>query len=351
MSQPLTNLGLYGDFSICDKDIISGLNANFQLLDNLVQLAFNGIVAELPEDPVEGDKYILSTDDSINLWNGTEWIMYPAQEGYIGYNKGDGLIYFFDGDEWVPVPAYTISFDNTGTGLTSTNLQDAIEELKIIIDGVTAPSAISVTYNNATSGLVATNVQDAIDEVVQDIDDDIMPRLVPTGTILMWSASSTPSNYLPCDGSAVSRATYSSLFSLIGTTYGVGDGSTTFNIPNFQGLVPRGVGSQVVNTRTKTGPSLGAVQEDQMQRITGSLDSRSGNNTQNAPSNFDTSNVSGAFSKTNIGSGLVGAATTTNFPRAAFGFDSATSPGARASSTTNGETRVSSIGINFIIKT
>jgi len=61
-----------------------------------------------------------------------------------------------------------------------------------------------------------------------------------TGTILSWSDSSIPSGFLECDGSAVSRSTYSALFAVIGTTYGAGDGSTTFNVPDLQDNVPVG---------------------------------------------------------------------------------------------------------------
>ena len=55
-----------------------------------------------------------------------------------------------------------------------------------------------------------------------------------TGTIIPWSTGTAPSGYLPCDGAAVSRSTYSALFAIIGTTYGAGDGSSTFNIPDLQ---------------------------------------------------------------------------------------------------------------------
>ena len=54
----------------------------------------------------------------------------------------------------------------------------------------------------------------------------------PVGIILPYASSGTPSGFLYCDGSAVSRTTYSALYAKIGTTYGSGDGSTTFNIPN-----------------------------------------------------------------------------------------------------------------------
>lgn len=66
---------------------------------------------------------------------------------------------------------------------------------------------------------------------------------VLTGSILMWPTSSAPSGYLLCNGSAVSRTTYAALYALIGSTYGSGDGSTTFNIPNFVNSMPIGVGS------------------------------------------------------------------------------------------------------------
>ena len=55
---------------------------------------------------------------------------------------------------------------------------------------------------------------------------------VNTGLILPWSDSSIPSGFLECNGSAVSRTTYSGLFAVVGTNYGIGDGSTTFNIPD-----------------------------------------------------------------------------------------------------------------------
>jgi microcystin-dependent protein len=61
-----------------------------------------------------------------------------------------------------------------------------------------------------------------------------------TGTILAWTDTSVPSGFLECDGSAVSRSTYSGLFAVIGTTYGAGNGSTTFDLPDLQDNVPVG---------------------------------------------------------------------------------------------------------------
>jgi microcystin-dependent protein len=61
-----------------------------------------------------------------------------------------------------------------------------------------------------------------------------------TGTILPWSAASLPSGFLECAGADVSRTTYSALFAVIGTTYGAGDGSTTFGLPDLADNVPVG---------------------------------------------------------------------------------------------------------------
>jgi microcystin-dependent protein len=61
-----------------------------------------------------------------------------------------------------------------------------------------------------------------------------------TGTIVPWSAASLPSGFLECNGQTVSRSTYSALFAIIGTTYGAGDGSTTFLVPDLADNVPVG---------------------------------------------------------------------------------------------------------------
>lgn len=66
---------------------------------------------------------------------------------------------------------------------------------------------------------------------------------LPIGIILPFSDDTIPEGYMICDGSAISRTTYSTLFSVIGTTYGVGDGSTTFNLPNLKGRIPVGYDS------------------------------------------------------------------------------------------------------------
>lgn len=62
----------------------------------------------------------------------------------------------------------------------------------------------------------------------------------PAGSVMQYAGSSAPSGWLLADGTAVSRTTYAALYAVIGTTYGVGDNSTTFNLPNLKGKVPVG---------------------------------------------------------------------------------------------------------------
>lgn len=79
------------------------------------------------------------------------------------------------------------------------------------------------------------------------------PFVIPVGVIFPYSAASAPSGYLLCDGTAISRTTYSTLFAIVGTSYGVGDGSTTFNVPDMQGNVPVGKGGSGVTDIGDTG--------------------------------------------------------------------------------------------------
>ena len=70
----------------------------------------------------------------------------------------------------------------------------------------------------------------------------------PTGAVMMWTTTTAPTGWLECNGAAVSRTTYATLFALVGTTFGTGDGSTTFNLPQTQRQVIVGRGGSVVNS-------------------------------------------------------------------------------------------------------
>ncbi|MBP3765976.1 MAG: tail fiber protein [Bacilli bacterium] len=73
---------------------------------------------------------------------------------------------------------------------------------------------------------------------------------IPVGTVISYTTSTVPEGYLECNGQEVSRTEYAALFEKIGTTYGAGDGSTTFKVPDLRGEFIRGAGT---NSRTTQG--------------------------------------------------------------------------------------------------
>lgn len=139
MSVPLPNLGLLGDFQICDKDIVQGLNQNFELIDTLLQLSIVDIVGVLPVSAAEGERYILTTDNSINQWDGAAWVSTQAQYGFMAYVQSQNALYAYNNTDWVNLASINITYDNTTSLLVATNVQGAIDELKSIIDGATTP--------------------------------------------------------------------------------------------------------------------------------------------------------------------------------------------------------------------
>jgi len=81
--------------------------------------------------------------------------------------------------------------------------------------------------------------------------------LLPAGTIIGWSSGRTPAGCLRCDGTAYSRSAYSRLFTEIGTSWGAGDGVTTFNVPDLRRRFPLGVGSSGFPLGTTEGRAEG----------------------------------------------------------------------------------------------
>ena len=129
-------------------------------------------------------------------------------------------------------------------------------------------------------------VNDAVDEdlwggQLNTNMDTIDDRLVPTGSVISFAGTTAPNaDWLLCDGAAVSRTTFATLFALISTSFGIGDGSTTFNVPDLRGRAAIGLdnlGSSSANRITDTNAdslnSTGGGDEDDTSTITGSVTS------------------------------------------------------------------------------
>jgi len=126
-----------------------------------------------------------------------------------------------------------------------------------IDNNVVTPAKLSRT---GTAGQVLTSNGPDADPSYQSMSG------VPAGSVLWFAADAAPSGYLKANGAAISRSTYSDLFDAIGTTFGAGDDSTTFNLPDLRGEFLRGWddGRGVDASR-----ELGSLQADALQNITG----------------------------------------------------------------------------------
>ena len=88
--------------------------------------------------------------------------------------------------------------------------------------------------------------------------DKLTPYLVPVGTVLLYCGELVPPGFLECDGSTPNRLDYPNLFAILGTTFGRGDGATTFGLPDLRGRAPIGAGLGDNLTTRDLGDTLGA---------------------------------------------------------------------------------------------
>ena len=164
----------------------------------------------------------------------------------------------------------------------------------------------SAPATEAVAGIVELATQQEADAGT-DTQRAMTPALVarvavPTGMIMAFGGSSAPTGYLACDGAAVSRSTYDTLFGVIGTTYGAGDGSATFNLPNFRGRF--GIGSSGTRPLGRTGG------QENVTLTRGQLPSHShGDGTLRTTSAGSHSHSSGSYSATSAGSHIHGPGT------------------------------------------
>lgn len=112
------------------------------------------------------------------------------------------------------------------------------QEIDDTISAIVAAGAPNASTTVKGISKLSTAPADPADPIAVGDND---PRLtVPAGFINLWSTATAPTGWLLCNGSAVSRTTYADLFAVIGETYGVGDGSTTFNVPDLRSRFPLG---------------------------------------------------------------------------------------------------------------
>ena len=165
---------------------------------------------------------------------------------------------------------------------------------------------------------------------------------VPAGSVVQFAMNTAPTGWLKANGAAVSRTTYATLFAAINTTFGSGDGSTTFNLPDLRGEFLRGWDD---GRGVDSGRAFGSAQLDQMQKITGNIVGQAFTVNTGA-----SSSASGALSIGSDPAATVSRTAVAGRGWNGIGLDTSTSPNARVSSTTSGETRARNIALLACIK-
>jgi microcystin-dependent protein len=179
------------------------------------------------------------------------------------------------------------------------------------------------------------------------------------GEIRMWPTGTPPTGWLLCNNQAVSRTvTYDALFAVIGTTYGVGDGSTTFNVPDFRGRLPVGAGTGDASDATafaladKDGTETHVITEAELDAHThgaGSLAPDSGGAHTHTIQHTDSAGGGQAL-PTKAGDDSGGGPNTTSSSNGAHVHTMSGASGSTGSGTAHNNLQPS-LGVNFIIKT
>lgn len=206
-----------------------------------------------PSSPYNGQPWCDTTTNPpvLKVWNGASWTIWSISPTQVVTSPaatapstpGLGVLWqdtsqtpdqlkMWDGSNWVRVDPQGI----TQTAADARYLQPATAASTYMpLSGGTFTGAVTL------AGAPSTNLQPAtklyVDSAVSGI---VVPLGVPAGTIIWTARNTAPTGYLKANGAAVSRATYSDLFTAIGTTFGAGDGSTTFNLPDLRGEFIRG---------------------------------------------------------------------------------------------------------------
>ncbi len=212
-----------------------------------------------------GDIDIKSTSNDINLTSTDMLIKTTFGAVNISSNNGGGMT-AINGDLTL-LSSVGSSYLNAYGGAVVNGGQIQLNSASTT--NMTSTSNTNITSSTADIDMIATNGEISLDTpAIRIANADATFTFIPVGTIHTSILNAVPTGYLRCNGQAVSRSTYSRLFTAMGTTFGAGDGITTFNVPNFSGAFLRGQGNQTVGGVTYTAPAIGTAQQDQVLQST-----------------------------------------------------------------------------------
>jgi microcystin-dependent protein len=174
-----------------------------------------------------------------------------------------------------PTPANALDIANgaiqlssvSGTARTilsadSTDSIFAVSDARNFVVKTNSSTRLTINATNATSTVPVVLPADPTTSL-QAATKAYVDLGSPAGIIAPFAGTTAPSGWLKCEGQAIDRTTYATLFAAIGTTWGSGNGSTTFNVPDLRGMFVRGTGTNATGSSSgAVGPSVGTYAAD-----------------------------------------------------------------------------------------
>ena len=255
--------------------------------------------------------------------------------------------------------ANTIGFSTSGTARVSISDAglDVVNGLPIRLQDSSGAPFVSLKSPSALSGNVALTLPSSITNggfLQTDGSGNLSFQIVagvPSGSVFCMAVATVPSGYLECNGAAVSRTTYAALFAIIGTAYGTGNGSSTFNLPDLRGEFVRGFDN---GRGVDNGRSIASSQSSQFGQHNHNV-SASSSSSVTDPGHQHSMSV-GFFNSVNSGGALSfkDAGTSNRINTAFTGISVSTSTSIsqsnRGGTSNSSETRPRSIAMMYIIK-
>ena len=224
-------------------------------------------------------------------------------------------------------------------GRNRRRLRVALTFSPVVLGALWGSAALSQTLTTFQPG------QPASAAAVNENFEQLRANVVPAGSILAFGGEAIPPNYLLCNGQALSRANFPELFAAIGTSWGAGNGSTTFNLPDLRGRFQRGAHAVALDPTLNR--SVGSAQGEE---VGSHGHSASGNvNNGNHNHSIPSFGVLTLYTYAAIANGSYVVAQLQG--QTATGNASAPSPVSVSIGNTGGETRPDNAAVNFIIRT
>lgn len=248
----MSKISIKTDFADGEKLFAQDLNNNFLVIEAGINANEENLQEVIDQAIVELDNEL----EEITADRGWDW------------NGGDRVT-FYKGDTTAINSREIVNGQllyNTATGETA--LDDNGSRITTGSGNVVVVSDTEPTNLSTKEWIKPTTIEGTptAEEYFRDVQNNWVKVItapsgdtLPIGAIAQFGGSVAPTNWLFCNGQAVSRETYSELFSAIGTTYGDGDGSTTFNLPDFSSRSPMGIGQGTDDNSLTETTTLGQI--------------------------------------------------------------------------------------------